>query len=958
MAIDVGTAVAYLDLDMTSFNTGLQSAQSALQTLSDTTSTIGDRVTAAGTAMANFGSALTRTVTVPVVNFAQSAIQNFRDYESAFAGVKKTINDDDLEKYAVSWDDLSDAVVRLAKESGISSEEIAGVMEVAGQLGVELGEQGKGIESFTRVMTMLGVATDMSAEEAALSLARFMNITGTTNEEVDNLGASITDLGNNFATQEAEIVNMSTRLASAGTVAGLTAQEILALATSMSSAGIKAEAGGSAMATTLTTIEKIVEGVAENSEDKLQILGKISGMTAEEFAKNWREKPIDALTSFLHGLGDLEEQGESSVVALDALGMSGVRQNNMLKALALSAENMDNALATANKSWSEATALEIEFSKRLETLDSKLGMLNERWKELKRSLAELVVPWLLKVMDYLGKVIDYFMSLDDATKESIIQFAAIAAAVGPVLMVFGRLLTGIGQLMNIFGLFNGVLTESGGFIGLLRGAFVGLFGETSALGSAISALGAGPFAALLVVIAAVIAAVIDLWKNNEEFRENVIRIWNAIKDFIVAVWDALKPIFEMFIEIFKVIVKALEPVIEILVAVLGPVLEGIIAFLTPILQLLSEMVQVVGYALLTALNAILPVIEAVIGFIGIIAAGIGELIKLVGEIAGAIIQFGVTLFSTVLNTIKSAWERIKKIFEDSLGGIMDAVKFAIEAIVNFFKWLKYVLIGDPIVVDLLNGLTKLFKEGFEFIYNVVKEVIEGIVKFFKWLVDNAIAMVKGFIQAFIDGFSNVANVIVNLFNNIMSIVTSFASKLIEAATNIGKAFVSGLLGVAQDAAAFFSNFMQTAINTIINFIPKMVEAGKKIFTALWDGMKAIYESLKNWISSVLSPIIETIEKVVSPLKSIFDGIKTAAGGIFSKITGSHSGGLDYVPYDGYVAELHQGEKVLTKQEAERYNQQKDRGIGVINFYSNEKIDEYQAARLLRRTIEDIDLGLV
>lgn len=956
MAIDVGTAVAYLDLDMTSFNTGIQSAQSALQTLQDTTSTMGDKVSAAGTTMANFGSALTRSVTVPIANFAQSAMQNFRDYESAFAGVKKTINDDDLEKYAVSWDDLSDAIVRLAKESGISSEEIAGVMEVAGQLGVELGEGGKGIEDFTRVMTMLGVATDMSAEEAALSLARFMNITGTTNDEVDNLGASITDLGNNFATQEAEIVNMSTRLASAGTVAGLTAQEILALATSMSSAGIKAEAGGSAMATTLTTIEKIVEGVAENSEDKLQILAKISGMSAEQFANSWKQKPIEALTSFLHGLGNLEDQGESAVVALDALGMSGVRQNNMLKALALSAENMDSALATANKSWSESTALEIEFSKRLETLDSKLGMLNERWKELKRNLAEFVVPWLLKVMDILGKLIDKFMALDDSTKQNIVQFAAIAAAVGPVLLVFGRLLTGIGQLMNVFSIFNTALTEAGGFVGLLRSAFTGLLGETSALGSAISALGAGPLAAIVVAIGLVIAAVIDLWKNNEEFRENVTRIWNAIMDLFKTVWGVLQPIFAMLIEILGLIVKAIEPIIEILVSALVPVIEAVVAILKPVIEFLGQIIELILLGLIVALNALLPIIEAVIGFIGMVLQGIAEIIKMIAELVASILNFIVLLVKDLVQGAKSAWEETKRIFTDALEGVKQTVHDGTEAIKNFFKNLSEE--GSRIIGEFLTNLFNNFKNGFDGIKNLAKEIFEGLVNIVKSFAERAGQAVSDFISSFVQGFQNVLGAVAQVFNNIMQTVSAFASRLIGLASEIGKGFTDGLLGMAKNVGEFFSNFMENAINTIKNFIPKMIETGKAILNALWEGMKSVWEQLKSWLSTVLQPVIDMIEKIVSPLKSIFDGIKNIAGGIFDKITGSHSGGLDYVPYDGYVAELHQGEKVLTKQEAERYNKQSERGIGVINFYSNERIDEYQASRLLRQTINDIDLGLV
>ena len=175
---------------------------------------------------------------------------------------------------------------------------------------------------------------------------------------------------NNFATTESDIVSMANRLAASGTLAGLTNQEILGLATAMSSVGIEAEAGGTAMTQTLAAIES---AVAAGGED-LQKFATVAGESAQEFADKWKNHPIEAIQDFIRGLGKLDEKGESATMVLDDMQLSGVRQSNMLKSLALAADTMTGAVDLSNKAWSENTALTNEASTRYETTESKLRM--------------------------------------------------------------------------------------------------------------------------------------------------------------------------------------------------------------------------------------------------------------------------------------------------------------------------------------------------------------------------------------------------------------------------------------------------------------------------------------------------------------------------------------------------------------------------------------------------------
>jgi len=253
------------------------------------------------------------------------------EFGSAMTGVAKTTDLSDTELSS-----MSDAIMEMSTRIPATTTEIAAVAEAAGQLGI----QKDALLGFTETMTMLGTATNMTAEDAATALARFANITGMSADNYDRLGSVIVDLGNKFATSESEITQMSTRLASGGKLAGLTEPQIMALAAAMSSVGIEAEAGGTAMTQTLNAIETAVA----NGEDSLQSFADVAGMSADEFAETWNTDALDALTAFIRGLGNLDEQGESAVLVLDDLGLSGIRQSNMLKSLALAADEMDRLL--------------------------------------------------------------------------------------------------------------------------------------------------------------------------------------------------------------------------------------------------------------------------------------------------------------------------------------------------------------------------------------------------------------------------------------------------------------------------------------------------------------------------------------------------------------------------------------------------------------------------------------
>ena len=326
------------------------------------------------------------------------AIKTGIDFESAFAGVKKTVDATDAE-----LEEFRDGIRDMAKEMPQSASQIAEVAEAAGQLGI----QNKNLLSFTEVMSNLGVATNMSATEAATSLARLANITQMPQENFDRLGSTIVALGNNLATTESEITEMGLRLAGAGKQVGMSEDQILGLAGALSSVGIEADAGGSSVSTVMTKIQLAVEKGGESLEQ----FADVAGMSSAEFKQAFEEDAAQALVAFVKGLGTMEERGKSAIGTLDDMEITEIRQRDALLRLASAGDVLAESLDIASSAWEENTALTKEAEQRYETLESRLQI-------LKNNVADLGITFYDSIRDPLKSTVDegivYVDRLSDA----------------------------------------------------------------------------------------------------------------------------------------------------------------------------------------------------------------------------------------------------------------------------------------------------------------------------------------------------------------------------------------------------------------------------------------------------------------------------------------------------------------------------------------------------------------
>lgn len=326
-----------------------------------------------------------------IVQGIRSTVGAMVDFESSFAGVRKTVNATEQE-----FDRLEKQFRDLAKQIPVSVNEINRIGEAAGQLGIET----KNITNFVRTMADLSVATNMTSDEAATALARLANITQMPQQEFDRLGSVIVELGNNFATTEREIVEMGLRIAGTGKQIGLTEGEILAFATALSSVGVEAEAGGSAISKVFIEIAKQVETSGKN----LATFARVAGMSTTEFAKAFQSNAAVAVNEFIRGLGKIKDEGGSALAALEALGITEVRMRNALLAASGAGDLLARALALQGDAWRDNTALAEEAGKRYHTIESQWQMFKNTIADFAITLGDIVLPPLRIALDLATKL--------------------------------------------------------------------------------------------------------------------------------------------------------------------------------------------------------------------------------------------------------------------------------------------------------------------------------------------------------------------------------------------------------------------------------------------------------------------------------------------------------------------------------------------------------------------------
>ncbi len=429
---------------------GVQGQLAGMQGASNrATNAINANTRVAGKSIKEFGKSID-TVTKPIqiasaalaaggVATAKFAI----DFEDNFANVKKTVEGtpQQLEEVRQGIIDLTTTGINGRNAIPQTTAQLTELAAAGGQLGIET----PNILEFTETMAQMGTATNLYGAEGAATLARFMNVTNTSQDQVKNLGSAIVDLGNNFATTESEIAILGLRMGATGNVVGISAQDILGYSTALSSMGIEAEAGGSAVSRIWMDIQSAVSSGGE----ELQTFAKVSGKSSTEFADQWKTDASGAFQEFLVGLSKSEDQ----VQTLAELGFNNIRDIQALQRLASEKgiQLVTEALQRANTAWRENIALQKEADAKAETTAGQLQITKNNLVEAGRSIGETFLPTIANGSTTVKDFAQGIANMSDEGKEKLVGVATGLVAVGAGAKVVSSTAKGIGGWIEAVG---------------------------------------------------------------------------------------------------------------------------------------------------------------------------------------------------------------------------------------------------------------------------------------------------------------------------------------------------------------------------------------------------------------------------------------------------------------------------------------------------------------------------
>lgn len=413
---------------------------------------LGTSIYDTGKRVADFGDSLTKKVTVPMSIVGGYCVKQATNFDTAIANLRKTsdLTEDQLKA-------LGDAALDASTKQPVDAATIVNIEAMGAQLGIA----DDNLQSFAKTVSGLDIATNMDADTAATEMARFANITGMSESQFENYGSTIVAIGNNMATTESEVSSLAQRFASSGTAAGMSQADILGLSGALSSLGVKAEMGGSALSQTINAI-----GVAvSNGGDDLQAFADAAGMTADEFAQAWGDDAAGTFNTLVEEMGKSVAAGGDVNVMLSDLGITGIRQSDVMRRLVDSTEAVTGkqsvlagALDLSRNAWEENTALQNEVDQRNESMQSRLDVLKNKVNEVAITVGTPLTEALIDALDALQPLFEgvadaaqAFADMDEQDQRAILSMAGIAAAAGPVLSTFGRIVEGIGNVNTKLG---------------------------------------------------------------------------------------------------------------------------------------------------------------------------------------------------------------------------------------------------------------------------------------------------------------------------------------------------------------------------------------------------------------------------------------------------------------------------------------------------------------------------
>lgn len=953
MSVDLGTAYAKMELDHTGFTSGIKDVKRDIASATTQFETASKGMTAIGNSMAEVGGTLTKSVSVPLLGVAAAGMKVATDFEKSMSGVRAITG-----ATGSDFDALRNEAIKLGADTAFSSGEVADAM-------TEMAKAGWGTQQILDGMNGVLAASAASGEQlgtvstiVADAISGFGLAASDSTRVADLLAQSanagtigITDLGESFKyiAPVASSMNMSI-------------EDVTQAITAMSKAGIKGSQAG-------TSLRDILLNLVNPGDDAAMAMQQlhISASNADGTFKSLDEI-VANLQSSMSGLTDTEKAHYATLLAGKEASSGLLSILNMTPAeYDAIGESMDNAKGVA-----EETAKVMQ-----DNLRSQIEQLGGSLESLAIKLSDIVLPTLTEYAKRATEFVNSIVDMDAASQKRILEIAAALIALGPALFVVGKTLSALGTMVGVFGKLKEGMGIIQAFITVTKGA------EAGSLAASFTAM-AEPVAIVIAAIAALTAGLVYLYKTNEQFRNSVNGLAGTIRDDLLGLMDKLQAGMAKVQEVFAPVIEKIKESFSSID--IGPQLEAIVSAVSNMYEairpILDILVEVVGVLLVGAFAAVVSAVSGFVAALEPLSQVVMDVFNILSDLVNVIISLGTALttgdFSGVTATLSKLMSDLNQLVVDGANTIIAFVEGffttaielidgftggAVSKVVDFFANLR-----DNIVIffttTIPGALDTFANETIPNFVALVTEWFEQLPYNIGFATGEIIVYIVGLGEQLIEwvgtAFVQFINSVITFFQQLPASASANADKVFGFFRDLGVKLIEWVVTVVPEFINMFVNFMSTLPGKIWEWIKQipdkissvgasMNQSGKDIMNALWDGLKSVWDGISGWFEGIVS-------QVENWVRGIKDGIASASAASGST-NGSHANGLSYVPFNGYVAQLHEGERVLTRNEASEYNNGGS-GSYVFNFYSPEAIDPYTANKLFQQTLRDLDEGMI
>lgn len=761
MAVDIGTAQGYLDLDISRFTSALQQANAAASTqMKSMSSNFQSGLQGVGSVMTGAGKTLTTAVTAPVVALGTAAVKTTSNFDKSMSKVQALSG-----ATAKDFQILRQKAKDMGATTRYSASEAADALGYMALAGWDTNQMVSGLDGVLN----LAAASDMDLAQASDMVTDYLSAFGLEAKDATKMADQMAYAQAHSNTSTQQLGDAFGNCAATMASGGQTMETTTALLEAMANQGTKGSEAG-------TQLSAVMRDLTNKMEDGAIQIGETS-IAVQDQNGNFRSL-IDIMAdvkSATDGMGTAERAAALSSV-FTAHSIKGV--NQILNEGTNTVADYEDALHNC-----DGTAKEMADTL-LNNLSGQLTILKSALEGLAIQIGDILMPYIKKFVSWVQQLVEKFSKLSKEEKEQIVKIAAIAAIIGPLLLVVGKLLTGLATMIRTFS--------------ILKSSFIALKAGFSGLSAAIGAVSA-PVIAVIAVIAALIAVFVHLWETNENFRNKIISIWDKISSKfeeagqkITAAINSLgfnfSSLGEAIYAAWDWICNALEPIISEIFANIGRLIGGVVDVVTGVVQVICGIIKVFkdgDWSLfLEGLKSLWN------GFLSFITA---PFIAVFNVLEGYLEKFGASweqIWTAISTFFTNIWNGITTFFTNAINTIQSVATTVFTAISTFFTniWNSIKTIFMTVINAIVQFITTAFngiktvvstvlntiKTVVSTVWNGIKTVIMTVINAIKTGISTAFNAIKTTISNIINGIKNTVS---NVFNGIWNFIKGIVDKL-------------------------------------------------------------------------------------------------------------------------------------------------------------------------------------